>query len=108
LSWKGVVTNEDFKKSGFFRKQIIMDRITKSLLDEFVNQNGLQAFSEEKAFEHFTGYLVTSNHYTETFSSEDIHVGAGGDCGIDNISIIVNGCLVSEPEEVEDLVETNG
>ena len=85
-----------------------MDRITKSLLDEFVNQEGLTNLSEESAFEHFTGYLVTSRHYTETFSSEDIHVGAGGDCGIDTISIIVNGCLVSDPDEIEDLSNTNG
>jgi hypothetical protein len=85
-----------------------MDRITKSLLDEFVNQNGLELLAEESAFEHFTGYIVTSKHYTESFSSDDIHVGAGNDCGIDSISIVVNGCLVTEPEEVEDLSETNG
>ena len=85
-----------------------MDRVTKSLLDEFVNQNGLQNLPEETAFEHFTGYLVTSRHYTESFSSDDIHVGGGGDCHIDSISIIVNGCLVTEPEEIEDLAETNG
>lgn len=85
-----------------------MDRITKSLLDEFVEQNGLQALEEETAFEHFTGYLVTSKHYTESFLSEDIHVGSGGDCAVDTISIIVNGCLVTEPEEIEDLTNTNG
>lgn len=85
-----------------------MDRITKSLLDEFVSQNGLESIPEETAFEHFTGYIVTSSHYTESFSSEDINVGAGNDCGIDSISIIVNGCLVTEPEEIEDLNDTNG
>lgn len=85
-----------------------MDRITKSLLDEFVKQNGLENLGEDAAFEHFTGYIVTSKHYTENFSSGDIHVGAGNDCGIDSISIIVNGCLVTEPIEIEDLSETNG
>ena len=77
-----------------------MDRVTTSLLKEFVDQNGLVQLSEETAFEHFTGYLVTSNHYTESFSTEDIHVGAGADCGMDTISIIVNGCLITEPEEM--------
>lgn len=85
-----------------------MDRITKSLLDDFVKQNGLGNLPEETAFEHFTGYLVTSEHYTENFNSDDIHVGAGGDCGIDSIAIIVNGSLVTEPEEIEDLENTNG
>jgi hypothetical protein len=39
--------------------------------------------SESTAFEHFVDYLVTSNHFTESFSTDDIAVGAGGDCGID-------------------------
>ncbi|HEV2173623.1 MAG TPA: hypothetical protein VGR71_08650, partial [Nitrospira sp.] len=85
-----------------------MDRITKALLSEFVEQSSLQALSEDKAFEQFCGYLVTSAHYSESFSSDDIAVGAGGDCGIDCITIIVNGTLVTEPEEVADLASTNG
>lgn len=85
-----------------------MDRITKALLTEFVEQNGLGALPEDKAFEHFAGYLVTSGHYSESFASEDIAVGAGGDCGIDCIAIIVNGTMVTEPEEIADLAETNG
>ncbi len=85
-----------------------MDRITKSLLDEFVANNGLQKLPEDRAFEHFCGYLVTSRHYSESFSTDDIALGAGGDGGIDCISIIVNGCLVTEPEEVADLADTNG
>jgi len=85
-----------------------MDRITKSLLKDFINEHGLESLSEDKAFEHFTGYLVTSKHYSETFSSDDISTGAGGDIGVDCISIIVNGYLVAEPEEIQDLAETNG
>lgn len=85
-----------------------MDRITKALLTEFVEQSSLQALPEEKAFEHFSGYLVTSRHYSESFSSDDITVGAGGDCGIDCIAVIANGNLVTEPEEIADLGEVNG
>ena len=85
-----------------------MDRITKSLLDEFVLNNSLSSLPEETAFEHFCGSLVTANHFSESFSSDDIGVGAGGDCGIDCITILVNGCLVADPEEVEDLEQTNG
>lgn len=85
-----------------------MDRITKALLEEFVQQNSLHKLREDTAFEHFCGYLVTSNHYSESFTSDDIAVGAGGDCGIDCISVIVNGTLVTEPEEIADLSDTNG
>ena len=85
-----------------------MDRITKSLLDEFVSENTLGSLPEETAFEHFCGSLVTASHFSESFSSDDISVGAGGDCGIDCITVIVNGCLVADPEEIEDLEQTNG
>lgn len=85
-----------------------MDRITKALLDEFVAQNSLQALGEDRAFEHFTGYLVTSAHLPESFTTYDISVGAGGDCGIDCIAVLVNGSLITEPEEIEDLATTNG
>lgn len=85
-----------------------MDRITKALLAEFVEQNAIESLSEDKAFEHFSGFLVTSGHYSETFSSDDITVGAGGDCGIDCVAILVNGNIVTEPEEIADLADTNG
>src|SRR5574340_1720883 len=85
-----------------------LDRVTKSLLNEFVTENLLQTLPEDQAFEHFCGYLVTSEHYSETFSTTDIAVGAGGDCGIDCVAIIVNGSLVTNPEEIEDLEEANG
>ena len=91
-----------------FKPFIKMDRIIKKQLDEFVLDNGLASKEEDVNFELFTGYLVTSSHYTETFESNDIHVGKGGDCGIDTISIIVNGCLITEVQEIEDLEGING
>lgn len=85
-----------------------MDRITKALLNEFITENGLEKLSEETAFEHFAGSLLTATHYSESFSSYDITTGAGQDCGIDSLAILVNGYLVTEPEEIEDLADTNG
>lgn len=85
-----------------------VDRVTKFLLDEFAADNSLGALSEDKAFEHFCGWLVTSGHYSETFSTDDVAMGSGGDCGIDCIAILVNGNLVTDSEEIEDLEETNG
>jgi hypothetical protein len=89
-------------------KEEKMDRITKSLMGEFVLQNSLKKLTESEKFEHFSGFLVTSKHYTESFSTFDISVGAGGDSGIDSIAIIANGSLITEPEEIEDLEDING
>jgi len=85
-----------------------MDRITKSLFDDFVATNHFQGMEESEAFEHFASTIVTSQHYPETFDSTDIHTGGGSDCGIDAIAIIVNGSLITEPEEVDSLAEMNG
>ena len=85
-----------------------MDMITRALLDEFVQQNDIADLPEDEAFADFAGSLMISSHYSESFSGEEIVVGAGGDCGIDAIGIIVNGNLVTEPEEVIDLADTNG
>lgn len=85
-----------------------MDRITKSLLTEYIGENDLSSLSESKQFEYFSNYLVTSRHFTDSFPIEDICVGGGYDIGIDGISIIVNGSLVTEPEEISDLLEING
>lgn len=77
-------------------------------MTQFVEENGLSALPEDKAFEHFTAYLITSEHFTDSFQTEDIVVGEGGDTGIDAITIIVNGTIVNDPEEIEDLASTNG
>jgi hypothetical protein len=54
-----------------------MDKVTKYLLDEFVQTNTLEAVPEETQFEYFCGTLITSRRYSETFQPEDIAVGAG-------------------------------
>lgn len=51
---------------------------------------------------------MVSNVYEEEFSAADLSTDGGNDLGIDGIGIIVNGVLVSSPEEVEDLLNLNG
>ncbi len=85
-----------------------MDRITKALLSEFSKEYGFENEDESKQFEHFSSHLMTLRHFTDTFSTDEIVIGGGSDTGIDSISIVVNGCLVSDPQEIEDLLEING
>jgi hypothetical protein len=84
-----------------------MDRITKSLLDEFSNENGIGPLPEDRRFEHFAAYLCVSRHFGETFDTEDVVTASGGDTGIDAIAVLVNGALVTDPELVAELAETN-
>jgi hypothetical protein len=85
-----------------------MDRITKSLLDEFSKVAELTHLPEDKRFEHFGSFLAVTRHYSESFETGDVVTGSGGDTGIDGLCILVNGVLVTEPDLVAELAEMNG
>lgn len=84
-----------------------MDRITRHLLDSFIAEESLTGTSESVSFEHFGNYTVISSEYSEQFDINDVHAGGGNDTGLDGIAIIVNGTLVTQIEEIEDLLTTN-
>jgi hypothetical protein len=84
-----------------------MDRITRRLLDEFIDAQGLGQIDEPAQFERLAIYCVASKDYGDEFDIESLCVGGGQDLGLDGIVIIVNGSLVTTPEEVDDLLATN-
>lgn len=85
-----------------------MDRITQSLLTEFSDSAGTNNLPEDQRFEHFGAFLAVSRHFAETFDTREVVTGAGDDTGLDAIAILVNGALVTDPELVEELAQTNG
>ncbi len=85
-----------------------MDRITKQLLNDFLSAEEIPASDESEDFERFCNYAVLSSEYGKSFDVEDITVGSGSDTGIDGLAIIVNGHLVSDVDEIDDLLESNG
>lgn len=82
-----------------------MDMITEGLLAEFSKEFQIEALQEDKRFEHLCGFVV-KRHYSETFDPKEIVVGAGGDLGIDAIGIVVNGILVTDRDQLEDMSAT--
>ena len=84
-----------------------MDRITQGLVDEFVRNFDLGKESAKVQFEHFVNVAVVSSEYHESFDPSDVHVGKDANPGIDGLAIIINGSLVTEEEEVDDLLSTN-
>lgn len=85
-----------------------MDRITKSLLEEFSREAQIGSLPEDSRFEHFTTHLTVGRHLEDSFDTSDVVSGSGADTGIDAIAVIVNGALVTDPEFVEELATTNG
>lgn len=88
-------------------KEIIMDRITKSLMAEFLATFELKSDGESKDFEKFANYIATSSEYNKTFDIDSITIGQGSDTAIDGISIIVNGQLIESTDEIDDLLGRN-
>ena len=84
-----------------------MDRITASLLKDFAHENGYANREESKQFELFATYITVNQFHPETFNVHDLVVGAGNDTSIDAIAIIVNGSIVSEYDQIEELAEQN-
>ena len=85
-----------------------MDRITKKLLEDFLISQEITASDEATDFELFCNYAVLSNEYNKTFDVKTISVGTGNDTGIDGLAIIVNGQLIEDTDEIDDLLQANG
>lgn len=85
-----------------------MDKITNSLLETFSKQNELGKLDISTQFEHFVNYCITSKLFRGSFEVDDIHVGSGNDSAIDGICIVVNGRLVTDEEELKDVVDNSG
>lgn len=85
-----------------------MDRITTSLLDAFSKDNGLQALNEENRFEHLAAFLAIRRHFGRALDTSDVVVGKGGDTGVDAIAIIVNGALMTDVDQVQEMLDQNG
>ena len=85
-----------------------MDLVTSNLVQTFKADEGFDnSTTSDVLFEHFANFCVLSHEYTDEFDLEDIHTGGGDDLGIDGIAVIVNGALISSPEEIDDLAESN-
>lgn len=85
-----------------------MDLVTQSLLASFKSEESLPSDLDESVlFEHFVNYCTVSNDYGDEFDVKDIHTGGGDDLGIDGLAIIVNGNLIADAAEIDDLATAN-
>lgn len=85
-----------------------MDKITRTLLEDFVTENELERLNESKQFEYFVNYVVISKLHRSSFELDSLDTGDGGDGAIDGLAVIVNGRLVTDVQELEDIVEESG
>jgi hypothetical protein len=84
-----------------------LDRITKSLLNEFQQDQDLIHLDESDVFERLGIFSTISKEHGEGFEFEPLCVGGPQDLSLDGIGIIVNGTLITSVEEVDDLFDVN-
>ncbi|WP_419571853.1 AIPR family protein [Rheinheimera sp.] len=85
-----------------------MDRITRQLISDFLENQEIDSNGESGDFELFVNYCILTKEYNRTFNPADITIGNGNDTGLDGVAIIVNGYLVEDSDEVQDLIDQNG
>ncbi len=85
-----------------------MDLVTTSLLKAFKSEQAFPTdISDPELFEHFANYCVTSQTYGDELDLTAIHTGGADDLGLDGVVPIVNGTLVTDVNEVDDLADIN-
>jgi hypothetical protein len=52
--------------------------------------------------------LAVRRHFSRALDTNAVVVGKGGDTGLDATAIIVNGSLITDPDQVEELLSQNG
>ena len=77
------------------------------MLAEFSAENELAGLPEDKQFEHFAAFSMIRRHYSRAFSTTDVTLGGGADTGIDAIAIVVNNNLITDVDQVAELVDQN-
>ncbi|MFF0713593.1 AIPR family protein [Streptomyces bauhiniae] len=84
-----------------------MDRITESFLNEFSSERQLSKESQSQQFEAFAAYCVISGEFDGEFDPVEVRTGGGNDLAVDAAALVVNGDIVTEPEEIDDLRSRN-
>ncbi|MBQ8977141.1 MAG: AIPR family protein [Succinivibrionaceae bacterium] len=83
------------------------DRITKSMVEEFLKSENRSFSDESKSFEHFSNYCVLNQIYgANDFELEDIETGDSTP-GMDGIAIIVNNKLIQTTNDIDTLIQQN-
>lgn len=83
------------------RHHVALDQITKALVEEFLGEAGMPSAGVAQDFERFSAYVVVSPHIDAAIDYGNIMAGSGGDTGLDAIAIVVNGELITDPDEID-------
>jgi len=85
---------------------LALDQITRALIDEFLEQAGMPLINPATDFERFVAHVVISPQIESAIDYQYVMTGSGGDTGLDSIAIVVNGALVTDPDDIDELASS--
>ena len=86
-----------------------MDMVTEAMLKEFSKERGIEHLPEDIRFEHFCAFSLVRRYFSgESFDTMDLVTGSGSDTGIDGIATLVNGTLITDVDQFEDMASVSG
>jgi hypothetical protein len=88
--------------------EIFMNKIVEAILAEFSKDNSIESLHEDDRFEYLTSYLTIRRHFSRALDLKEVVIGDGGDTGIDGLAIIVNGSLMTDVDQVQEMLDQNG
>ncbi|RZJ98819.1 MAG: hypothetical protein EOO46_23985, partial [Flavobacterium sp.] len=84
-----------------------MDSITRSFLNDFVENKSISHLDYSKQFEYFVNFCVINKEYDSISFDEKLCSTGNSTQGIDGIGIIVNNKLCNSVSEIQQLIELN-
>lgn len=85
---------------------LYVDRITENLIEDYILNNEFKISDLDDKFEVFSNYCIISKEYEDIFDIEQVWLGDDS-VGIDGVATIVNGKLIEDKDEIDDLVGLN-
>jgi len=78
-----------------------MDKILASYVEDFSGKQGFGDLTPAEQFHHFVNYCFVSRATPDSFDIEDLSTEGNGDTGVDGVAVLINGHIVSSPEDVD-------
>lgn len=83
------------------------DSILNGYIKDFITDFDVKETDASIVFEHFVTYCIVARQYPKEFDFFEFNMGGEKDTGIDGIAVIVNNKIVTKPEHIDDIFETD-
>jgi len=86
-----------------------MNKIISALLNDYQSnqEDCIKSLPLESAFEHYAAFLTVGPLTNDTVDTTTIALGEDGQPSVDAIATIINGALLTEPDDIDTYLELN-